>query len=253
MAWASSRRALILAVLFAILGTIAATVLIATLYRTPTCFDARQNQDEAGVDCGGSCAQVCAFSVAPPVVSFARPVPGLGGRTDLIAYVENPNMDAAARGIPYEAELYDANGASLARVSGVMDLPPLATVPLFIPGIYSGEMTVARAFVSLDAAASSWERLPQAERVPLRSGSASLSGTERAPRVSATIENVSAVPLRNVTVVATVFSAEGNAIAASRTILAEIPAQGSAEAVFTWASPFRGVPARIDVRPVLPL
>ena len=54
-------------------------------------------------------------------------------------------------------------------------------------------------------------------------------------------------------VIVIVHSATGNAIAASQTIVPAISAQGSGTATFTWNAPFPGVPASIEVVPIIPL
>ncbi len=52
---------------------------------------------------------------------------------------------------------------------------------------------------------------------------------------------------------ATVFDAQGNAIAATQTLLPEVPPQGRAEAVFVWNEPFAVPAGRIDIVPVVSL
>jgi hypothetical protein len=54
-------------------------------------------------------------------------------------------------------------------------------------------------------------------------------------------------------VIVFVHNAGGDIIAASATVVSTIPAQGSATALFTWNAPFSGVPALIEVIPVIPL
>ena len=62
-----------------------------------------------------------------------------------------------------------------------------------------------------------------------------------------------AYPLANVHLVATVFGTDGNALAASATLLEQVPAQGSAQVVFTWPAAFSESVSRIEVLPVLSL
>jgi hypothetical protein len=251
MSWASSRRTFILVIIFSVLAAVAAVTLIATLYETPSCSDGKRNQDETGVDCGGSCARVCAFEAAPPVVSFVRDVKGLGGRTDVIAYVENPNASAAVKGASFTIELYGEDRTLIAKRSGTTDLPPAAGVPLYIPGVYTGNSVVAQAFLEFDESSLGWYRYED-ERVVPRVSDIRL-GEIDTPRVLARLTNPSVTTLRNVIVIATVFDKEGNAIAATQTVVSQIPAQGSVEATLTFAGSFSEAPARTDVRPVIPL
>ncbi len=252
MSWAGSRRTLILIIIFSVIAAIAAITLIATLYETPSCADGKRNQDEAGIDCGGSCSRVCSFDATKPVVSFVRDVPGLRGRTDVVAYVENPNAASAVKGARYTVELYSESRGLLASVKGTTDLPPGGGVPLFLPGVYEGSEVVAQAFLEFDETSLDWYRFDDTRVVP-RVSDVSSSDLATTPRVRARLSNSSVTLLRNVTVVATVFGADGTAFAATKTVVPQVPAQGSAEVVLTFANPFLEEPARIDVRPIIPL
>lgn len=251
MSWASSRRTLILTVVFSVIAALIAVTLIATLYETPSCSDGKQNQDEGGVDCGGSCALVCEEDAASPVVSFVRDVKGLRGRTDVVAYVENPNGFAAVKGARYTVELYGEDRTLLAKRSGTTDLPPGEGVPLYLPNVYAGGAVVSQAFLEFDGASLVWYRFDE-ERVIPRVSDIQL-GELDTPRVRARLSNPSVETLRNIVVIATVFDGEGNAIAATQTVVPQIPAQGSVDTVLTFAGSFSEAPARTDVRPVIML
>ncbi len=251
MSWASSRRTLILVVIFSVVAAIAAVTLIATFYQTPSCNDGKRNQNEEGVDCGGACARVCAFNAVSPVVSFVRDVKGLGGRTDIVAYVENPNGLAAAKDAPFSIEVYDEERTLIATKQGTVDLPPGSGVPLYFSNVYAGGAVVAQVFLQFDTASLDWYSYTDTRIVPRVSDIESVEAST--PRVRATLRNPSVEMLRDVLVIATVFDAEGNAIAATQTVVSEIPPQGSAPALFTFGAPFSAQAARIDVRPVVPL
>jgi hypothetical protein len=78
-------------------------------------------------------------------------------------------------------------------------------------------------------------------------------GTTSAPRIDATMMNAGVVALSDVQVVVLVHNVQGDVIAASKTIVSSVPAQGQATATFTWNRAFTDVPARIDVVPLVPL
>lgn len=75
----------------------------------PSCFDGKQNQDEAGVDCGGVCAKVCIpidnrpIETVIPAQGFA-PAPGIFA---VIARIQNPNLTVGAATFSYEFTIYD--------------------------------------------------------------------------------------------------------------------------------------------------
>lgn len=234
----------------AVMLVLAAGVAFAVMYKVPSCMDGKQNADEAGVDCGGSCAYLCKADVEAPRISFARAVAS-GGRTDVIAYVENRNRNAEAKAASYAVEVFDEAGTLLGKKEGTIDLPARSVVPVFIPGILPGIGVTPRAFVSFPDDMR-W-RTPTENEPPFSvTGVKLVEGTQ--PRVTATIGNTAATASYGRTAIATVFDASGQAIAGSKTMVRQIPAFGSAEAVFTWTEPFQGTAARVEVSvvPVLP-
>lgn len=250
MSWASGRRALIIGGIAVFLLVVIGLIAYAVFHQAPSCTDGRLNQDEEGIDCGGSCTYLCASAATPPSVRFARALEQ-NGRTDVVAYIENPNA-FAARAARYTIELYDANRALVKELSGTLDLSPRdnGVISLYVPGAYTGEATVAQAFVSLDGTSFKWFRLAESLVVPV-AASPVLSGADSSPRVAAVFRNPSVTTIRKAKVIATVFDAEGNVMAASQTVLPDLGPGGSAEAVFTWNEPFPSVVSRIDVRPLL--
>lgn len=249
MSWATKRRLIILTVVGVIACSLIGGIVFLSLQKPPTCVDGIQNQNEEGVDCGGSCTYLCATSVVPPVVSFAREFTYPNGRTDVIAYIQNPNSSAGARRVSYTVELYSATRTILATKSGVVDLPPALEVPVYLSNIYAGTVPPERAFLTIDASSLQWFRPSSPTLLPLIKNTQPIEGNENAPRIVATVENPYATPLRNVKLIATVFNEQGNAIAATQTIVSLVPPQGSEEAVFTWPGPFTEPVGRIDVRP----
>jgi len=253
MSWAARRRLFILLIVGAVVFAFLSTLFIATFYDAPSCTDGAQNQDETGIDCGGSCAYLCTAELQPPTVLFTKAIGNGVGRTDVIASVENKNALAAAKNVPYLVRLYSKDKFLIQEVAGTLDLPPAATVPVFIPGIVSGKQPVANVFLTIDPSAPKWFSFDTASRVTPLVSNTKQGGTVDAPRVEAVFSNPSVTALTNVPAIVLVRDEKGDVIAASSTILPGIPAQGNATATFTWNSAFPGVPASIEVVPVLPL
>ena len=253
MSWAARRRLIILTIVGAVVVAFLVTILIATLYKTPTCSDGVQNQSEAGIDCGGPCPYLCTSQEQPPIVLFTQVLRNSAGRTDIIAMVENKNATAAAKNIPFTITLYGVNHIFIQQVNGMLDLPPGATEPVYVPGIVSGNEKVTSAFLDIAASAPQWFALAVDNRImPIVSNttkSSSLSG----PRIDATLTNQSVTALTNVEAIVLVYDVKKNIIAASQTIVPSIPAQGQADATFTWNNAFPGVPSLIEVVPMIPL
>ncbi len=253
MNWATRRRFFILLIIGVTVAAFVATVGIATFYKAPTCSAGVQNQGEQGIDCGGPCALLCTALEQPPTVLFTHAISNGAGRVDVIAMVENKNTTAAAKNVPYRITLYGAGQALIQEVTGTIDLPPGAAVPVFVPGIASGQQTVSNAFLTIEPSSPQWFVVsPDPRVVPIVSAIIQ-RGTIEAPRVEAVLGNTSALPLSNVRAIVLVHNGKGDVIAASSTVLPVIPAQGSATATFTWNGPFAGVPASLEVVPVTPL
>ena len=237
------------AVVVAFLAILSMTV----FYKAPSCSDGAQNQGEAGVDCGGPCAYLCTEQQRPPTVLFTKAISSGTGRTDIIASIENVNATAAAKNVPYTVSLFGDHQALIQNVTGTIDLPPSATVPAFVLGISSGNQKVVRAFLSIDSSAVQWFTMTSDPRVKPVVSNTTLGGTADAPRIDAVLSNPSSTNMTNVQAVVLVHDAQGEVMSASQTIMPTIPAQGQATATFTWNSAFSGVPAQIEVIPVIPL
>lgn len=253
MSWAARRRFIILLIIGVIIAGVVATALYSTLHKAPSCSDGIQNQNEEGVDCGGSCAYLCTASVQPPTVLFTKAIGNGEGRTDVIASIENKNTTAAAKNVPYRVTLFGSGQALVQEVTGQLDLPPGATVPVFISGITSGKQVVTNVFLDIPASSPKWFTLTGDPRIlPLVSSTREI-GTEAAPRIEAVLANPSSTSLTDVRAIVVVRSEGGGVIAASSTIVPLIKAQGQATATFTWNSAFTGVPASFEVIPIIPL
>ncbi|MBU6388818.1 hypothetical protein KGQ72_03015 [Patescibacteria group bacterium] len=253
MSWAARRRFIIALIAGAVVVAFLTVILTATLYKTPSCTDGVQNQGETGVDCGGPCSALCTVEQEPPTVLFTQVLPSSTGRTSIIASVENKNAGAAAKNVPYKVQLYGSDRSLIQDISGALDLPPGATVPVFIPGITTGKQAVARAFLTMASSSPQWFVMNADPRILPLVSAIKQSGTADAPRIEATLTNPSITELTDVQTIVLVRNEQGSVIAASATIVPVIPAQGEATATFTWNSAFADVPASIQVVPVIPL
>lgn len=251
MTWASGRRFIILGIIVLLAIAAASAIAYFSLHKAPSCMDGKQNQDETGIDCGGGCTTVCSAAAAAPIVSFTRALPITDTRTDLVAYVTNPNPDAQAKGAKYTVDLYDAARTQVGEKKGTIDLPAGAQTAIYIPNAYAGNDPVAQVFLSFDDGLV-WTRATALPNTPVVRGT-QLAGTADAPRILASIENQGVTPLTGVKLIATVFDSAGNAMAASQTVLPTIAADATAQATFTWPVAFPADVARVDVRPVLSL
>jgi hypothetical protein len=252
MNWAARRQKLVLAILIICAAAIFALVLTATLYKAPSCTDGIQNQGEEGPDCGGPCPYLCSASEVAPTTQFVRAVSPGQGRTDVIAYINNPNTNGGVQGAQYTIELYDSNNAPIAHYTGLVNLPPNTVTPLFVPGVYQGPLKAAQAFLTFDQSTLKYLRTAQQPLQLTPSNIQILNSSNGTPKVTATVSNPTAQTMYGITVVATVFDASNNAVGASQTVVPILPAQGTAPLVFTWNQPFDTAPVRVEILRVSP-
>lgn len=238
------------------MGIISLTLLLAAgsiwyffFHTPPSCMDGKQNQAEEGIDCGGTCTYLCTASEAAPSVRFVRAFSPLPGRTDVIAYVDNPNTQAEAHTAPYTIELYNDQNVLIAKTQGVVDLPALSTEPIFVPQLFSGSEVVSHAFLTFAQQDIHWVKASPLPKT-LETQNVVYSGGDT-PRVTATVYNKTAKPRTRAYFVATLFGTDGKALASSATIVDSIPAQGTNSLVFTWPTPILEAVARVDIMPVL--
>ncbi len=211
-------------------------------YRPPSCTDGLQNQDEEAVDCGGACAALC---VVPKIsIVWARSVEVAPGVFHGVALVRNPLTDAGGENMTYTMRLLDAEGILIAETMGTLSLAPGEVAPIFEPNIQAGFRVPARTFVSVDA--GFWKRMEHTVD-PIRIGSPALD--QEALRLSATLENTTALPVGRVTATALLYDEEDILVAASQTILDGIAPRASREVIFTWQQPFTKPVVRIDIVP----
>jgi hypothetical protein len=139
----------------------------------------------------------------------------------------------------------------IGKQTGTVDLLPASVTPVFIPAAATGSAPAARAFLTIDESTIRWFRYEDMRTLPTVRDVR--TENDASPRVSAVLANDSFDPLYSVTAIVTLFDREGNAIAASKTVLPTIGARDTATAIFTWNIPFAGVPVRVEVLPLLPL
>ncbi|MDB4991792.1 MAG: hypothetical protein JWL75_37 [Parcubacteria group bacterium] len=250
MDWAKHREWMVITVLGAVV--LAAIIILgfAIFYKTPTCTDGKMNGDETGIDCGGtSCSTICSAEAQPAQIRFARSLMQ-SGRSDLIAYIDNPNTKAYALNTHFTITIYRQDGHTLVR-HAVLSIPSNSSTPLYIPGISSAP--VQQVFVTFDPGYPVWVRSSADAKTAPKASNISVVNTDSRPVITAIITNQTAYPATNVPLIATVFDANGTVIAASQTVLPLLSPQSNTQAVFTWNEPFSAPYARVDIVPLIAL
>jgi Mg-chelatase subunit ChlD len=233
--WAMRRRLLYLSSLFIFFGVLIGIPLAFYLYEPPSCFDSKQNQGEAGSDCGGPCSLLCPNDSLPFIIDWTQKFEVTSSLWSVAAHVQNPNDTSGAIDVPYLFQLYDSDGVLIAERRNRISIRPRASLTIFEGG-FLVERNPAKVVFS-------FTQLPvfkKMDTVPpeIVISNRTLSGEEIRPRLEATLRNNGTVSVKGVPVTAVVFDKGGNAIAASKTTVDMIEPNEATNVSFTWPQPF---------------
>ncbi len=122
-------KQLIVAVLYAILSIALVWGGYFLLRPARTCTDGIQNQDEVGIDCGGTCSLQCTRSVRTDNLEIRESalLYSAPNRFDALIAIHNPNDEAGASSFHYKMELRDATGTTVAVREGESFILPQET------------------------------------------------------------------------------------------------------------------------------
>jgi hypothetical protein len=252
LSWSSKRKLVIIFLLFILFGTPASLYIYKKLQKPPSCNDGIQNQNERGVDCGGICQIACFENVkAEPDIQWSRAYYVAKGAYNLVAYVQNPNVDYVSRPAKYIFRVYDDKNVLIATREGVVGIPTSKVFPIFEATVQTGEAVpklVTFEFVEFVTWIEYFGNKPELETVEQ-----TLSRTDTSPKLDAKIVNRTLNSYKNVEVVAIIYNEEGNGVLASRTYIDSIGDRGEVNVTFTWPEPITFTPSKIEVIPNLSL
>jgi archaellum component FlaF (FlaF/FlaG flagellin family) len=224
------------------------------LYKAPTCSDGKQNQGEGGIDCGGPCVKLCSSAFLPPEVIWTKFEPVAPGLYNVAAYVINRNPTGAAYDVPYEMQLFDAEGVLITTKDGTATVPPNRNTILFQGAVSTNKRIPAKAVVT-DSFAVAAEQLwtKQTDKLGnLAIADKKYSEDQNSSSLQVTLQDNAVTPYRNLSVYVVLYDGQGNAIDFSKTIIDSVPANGgSVIAPFTWPVSHNGKVVSIEVLPVL--
>ncbi len=247
MEWATKRKLAYILSFFGIIFIIAGATYFLHIYKPPSCTDGIQNQEEMGVDCGGPCTIICSNLVSQPIILWQRSFESAHGYYNAVAYVENPNMNLGVAEVYYSFKLYDSRGIFIVERQGKTFLVPNERFAIFEQVLSVGEI-IPKTTTFTFTRFSPWTKISR-EKTPLTVGGPQLSGMDTKPKITASLQNKSLVPVKNINVTAVVYDSNENAIGASATVVDVIPPDSSYDIVFTWLQPFSATPQREEIIP----
>lgn len=248
MSWSQRRKATyIFSVLFIFTVIFAVVFLFIFFNKKPTCSDGIKNQNETGIDCGGSCDTLCRAEYNTPVVVWGPRWAKVfsNGTYNFLTYLQNTNIGVGAYNVPYNMKVYDKDGILLYQKNGLTDIPSNSNFVIFEDNINLNDKTPARVKFEFTGNPS-WQKIESLDSNIL-TVSKELLNEDTKPKLLVTIKNSTFKEIKNLESVAILYDKNNNAIAFSKTKTDTIVAGSNANLVFTWPEPFSEKVVRIDI------
>ncbi len=234
--WSTKRRLYFASSVALILTLLSFGVFWKIFYRTPTCSDGIKNGDEQGVDCGGSCQNICSNETISPIVLWAKVFNVSGDLYSAVALVENPNLNSTNPNANYKFSIYDTNNKLITVKEGQTLIPKGKRFAVFESGIVLKGLKPKSAEFEFTAF-SPWQKDTSAEpTITLNYGE--LTSTSTSPRIFGSISNNSLQDVSKIELTVLVLDSNENAVAASRSYVDNLSSHSSQDFVFTWPKPF---------------
>ena len=247
MTWATKRKLQYLGGLFGFILIVLFIVLYPVIFKKPTCFDGKQNGDEAGVDCGGSCMKMCLAKTSEPLVLWSRAFPVVGNFYNLAAYVENQNRNSAIENITYQFVVYDENNRMIGRREGQTFIPPNKQFAIFEPRFDAGLSKVKSVTFEFTGPFDWVKREPTLNNLRVHVDNVAMGEDKTSPSLSAVIKNESIYDLPSFDVIAILYDQNHNVINVSKTVKDGLDSSSSLPVFFTWPLALSSNPVVEDV------
>ena len=239
MTWAFRRQLFYVGILLIFVFIFGFLIIYPKLNKAPTCIDVKQNGDETGIDCGGSCPLACTFQVDQISVLWSRIFKVVDGRYNAVAYLENHNKNTAIFKIGYRFRFADKDNVYIGKREGTTYVPPSGKFAIFEPAIDIGNsIPVYTSFEFTEMPV--WIQVPQEkiDQLKVLVSDIKLENETTSPKLSAILKNTSLFQIPEVNIVTILYDEEGNAVNSSRTYLDVLFGEESKEITFTWPEPF---------------
>lgn len=237
------RRVIVLIGFLIFFGLIGFLIYATFLKADPTCFDGKQNQDETGLDCGGSCTKQCAVTVEAEdlVIRETAFMPVGDGSYDVLAQVHNPNDIAGASSFTYTISLQDASGQVLSRQSGTSFILPQETKYLFEFHLAAASAPT-RAVIEFSGIV--WERFEGYTEKPrisvVRQSYARITSGPGYGAATGLVINESPYDFRSLSVKVVLRDAAGKPVALNMTTMQTMKSKEQRDFRLVWPSAFPG-------------
>lgn len=229
LSWGAKRKLSVFAV-FAVIVFFGVIAIIYFFQAPPTCFDRKQNQGEAGVDCGEPCAP-CSNQIRDLALLWTRFFPVSADAVEIAALLENTNQFLAAKNLVYAVKLYDTDNVLIAVRENTTFIEAGSRFVIYESAMATGNRTPAKAIVEIRSA--EWvAQEPRVLKIDILNIDNFLDG--EAPHVELGIKNRGGETYKNIEVTAVLFNSADEAVGASRTVADSLGIDEEKKLVFTW-------------------
>ena len=214
-------------VYLAILTFFGLWVYLSNFHTTPTCFDSIQNQDEEGVDCGGTCQKICLpneFETIE-VVDRVRILKVDDEHLSLLVKIQNNNIDFAAESFNYTFNIFDKSDKLITSIFGTSFIYQGEVKYIAVPNAKISPSLVARA--TFESSNPGWvlgELLAKPD-VAIQNQKTILDSN--LIKVEGSLISHSASTLNNIKIIAIFYSQFGLPVGASQTEIENLEPNGT--------------------------
>ncbi len=240
ISWAIRRKFLIVSIVSLIILAGGYAGYSFVLKKPPSCLDNKQNGNELGIDCGGSCSRLCVEEIKNPIMRWDPRVFKVSqDNYSVLVYFENPNASASVRSAKYTIKIIGERNSVLAEKTGSVSIAKHSQFAILESGISLGGKEPVKANFSWDQTLV-WERDNSANPEVTVVGKELLNADTK-PRINAVVSNNSLANIPALELIAIVSDGAGNAVGASKTILNNVSRGGTFPITFTWPEPFKTI------------
>ncbi|MBI2627303.1 hypothetical protein HYW72_00025 [Candidatus Nomurabacteria bacterium] len=251
MTWALKRQIFYVVVLVLFFLMFGFLIAYPHLNKAPSCVDNKQNGNETGVDCGGSCLGACPAQTDEISILWTRAFRVVPGRYNAVAYLENHNKNIAIEKINYKFRFADKNNIYIGKREGSAYVPPSGKFAVFEPAIDLGNSIPVYATFEFTQTPK-WIQVSEEKinQLKVLVSNVILVDEETSPRLSATIKNNSLFTIKELDVIAILYDANRNAVSASRYYLDSLVGEESKDVSFTWPEPLSN---KVIAKEIIPM
>lgn len=213
----------------------------------PSCFDNKKNQNETGVDCGGSCTS-CVLKNSQPLRISSLEIFDNGNKTiTAIGEIKNVNLSVGAKQFLYTIAIYDRADRELFSKSGRSFVYPDKSRTIIEPAIAVEPAAAARGEIKIGEVF--WQAEADFGGIPEKNLAVigmTIRGDGGGFIIAGAVKNANPIAADRVVIKAVLFDKDGLRRGASQTIIEKLPA--FEERSFTIRVPLRReAAARVDI------